>query len=426
MASSYVHTLRLFSRDIRLYLISFALFAFTIFGGIYTVLLNLYLLRLGYGPEFIGLVNAVGLLALALFFLPAGAITRRWGLRRAMIAGLCMAIIGDGALPLAESLPAAIRPGWLLATYLLAGLGTSLYVVNVGPFLVAATSPTERNHAFSVQAAIWPLAGFAGSLVGGLLPGLFAALLRVAPDHPAAYRYPLLLAAALLIPAVPIVMAMRDVGAEDAQTIRPKATPLPLGLIVLLSLIMLLQVSGEGAARTFLNVYLDDALRIPTPQIGALLAVGQLLAVPAALLMPLLTARWGNGRTFIIGALGTGLVLLPLALIPHWIAAGISFMGVIALASITRPTINVYMMEIIAPDWRVMIASATGMAAGLSWAAIALGGGRIIAALGYRSLFLLGIGLTIIGALLFWAYFRTAHSARALPGPAEQTVLDKI
>jgi MFS family permease len=88
MASSYVHTLRLFSRDIRLYLISFALFAFTIFGGIYTVLLNLYLLRLGYGPEFIGLVNAVGLLALALFFLPAGAITRRWGLRRAMIAGL--------------------------------------------------------------------------------------------------------------------------------------------------------------------------------------------------------------------------------------------------------------------------------------------------------------------------------------------------
>jgi MFS family permease len=123
MAGSYLQALRLFSRDVRLYMITFALFAFTIFGGIYTVLLNLYLLRLGYGPEFIGLVNAVGLLALAIFCLPAGAFSKRWGTRRTMIAGLCMAIVGDGALPLAEFLPETLRSGWLLATYLLAGLG---------------------------------------------------------------------------------------------------------------------------------------------------------------------------------------------------------------------------------------------------------------------------------------------------------------
>jgi hypothetical protein len=30
----------------------------------------------------------------------------------------------------------------------------------------------------------------------------------------------------------------------------------------------------------------------------------------------------------------------------------------------------------------------------------------MIAALGYRSIFLMGAGITAIGALLFWAYFR--------------------
>jgi hypothetical protein len=73
MASAYLHKLRLFSRDVRLVLITAALLGFTVFGGIYPVLLNLYLLRLGYGPKFIGLVNAALNLAFSGFCLPAGA-----------------------------------------------------------------------------------------------------------------------------------------------------------------------------------------------------------------------------------------------------------------------------------------------------------------------------------------------------------------
>ena len=67
MVTTYIHTLRLFNRDVRLYLISAALIGFT-FLGIYAVLFNLYLLRLGYGPEFIGTVNGVSQLGFALFF----------------------------------------------------------------------------------------------------------------------------------------------------------------------------------------------------------------------------------------------------------------------------------------------------------------------------------------------------------------------
>ena len=46
------------------------------------------------------------------------------------------------------------------------------------------------------------------------------------------------------------------------------------------------------------------------------------------------------------------------------------------------------------------------MLLGISWAAVSLGGGFMIARLGYQALFLASAGLTALGTMLFWAYFR--------------------
>lgn len=64
-----------------------------------------------------------------------------------------------------------------------------------------------------------------------------------------------------------------------------------------MGLIILLRTSTEGAGKTFFNVYLDVALQVPTVTIGTVMAFGQLLAIPGALLMPLLAQRWGRERT---------------------------------------------------------------------------------------------------------------------------------
>jgi len=78
MTANYLKALRLFSRNVRLYLITTVLVGFCYYG-IYAVLFNLYLLRLGYGPGFIGLVNAAGWSPVVVFALPAGALGSRWG-----------------------------------------------------------------------------------------------------------------------------------------------------------------------------------------------------------------------------------------------------------------------------------------------------------------------------------------------------------
>jgi MFS family permease len=384
-------------------------------------LLNLYLLRLDYDLRFVGLVNAAGQLLFAVSSLLAGLVGRRWGNRRMMIVGMGLAAAGYGLLPLVRFPLVSFESIWLVVTYSLAWFGLAQMIVNMIPYLMDATGPEERTYVFSMVGAILALSGFLGGLVAGLLPGLFAGALGVTLDEPTPYRYPLLIPLGVLIFGFLALLATGDAGGKRQQEPVAEAGPegirwTPLGLIAVLTLVMLLARTGEGAARTFFNVYLDVALQVSTALIASFSATGQLLAVPAALAAPLLIARFGLGRTIVLGNLVIAFCLLPLAFVPHWGAAGLGYMGVIVLLSITVPAFGIYHQEIMPIRWRTVMSGAATMAIGLSWSITTLVGGYAITNLGYQRFFFVAAVLTASGGLLFWAYFRVprgelAHSA---------------
>jgi MFS family permease len=375
-------------------------------------LLNLYLLRLDYDLRFVGLVNAAGQLLFAVSSLLAGLVGRRWGNRRMMIVGMGLAVAGYGLLPLVRFPLVSLESIWLVVTYSLAWFGLAQMIVNMIPYLMDATGPEERTYVFSMVGAILALSGFLGGLVAGLLPGLFAGALGVTLDEPTPYRYPLLIPLGVLILGFLALLATRDAGTDRQQETVAEAgldriRRAPLGLIAVLTLVMFLVRTGEGAARTFFNVYLDVALRVSTALIASFSATGQLLAVPAALAAPLLIARFGLGRTIVVGNLG---------FIPLWGAAGLGYMGVIVLLSITVPAFGIYHQEIMPIRWRTVMSGAATMAIGLSWSVTTSVGGYVITNLGYQRFFFAAAVLTASGGLLFWAYFRIprgelAHSA---------------
>ena len=405
MLRDYVSILRNFNRDVRLYLFTTALLGFTVFGGIYPVLFNLYLLRMGYGPEFVGLVNSVGGLAFAVFSLPAGILSRRWGGRRTMLAGLGTAVFMFAILPLAEFVPAGMRSGWLLACVFVRAIGYALYWVNARPFLASATRERERSHVYSIQSALWPLSGFAGSLIAGLMPGLFAAALNLPLDHPAPYRYPLWVVAVVLLPGLVAIGSIRVFSLDQEREQVGQPGRAPFATIALLSVCILLQATGHSVAMAFMNVYLDDGLQVSTASIGTISAVTQLLSAMAALSTPVLAKRWGSGRVFYLGSVGIALCLLPLAFVPHWSAAALGFLGITILNGIAFPAINVYQMQVVSSGWRTAMSGATAMASGLSYSAASFFGGQAIAGWGYRPLFVSGATLTFAGALLFGVCF---------------------
>jgi predicted MFS family arabinose efflux permease len=277
---------------------------------------------------------------------------------------------------------------------------------------MAAISPAKRNQIFSLQTALLSLASFAGSLFGDLLPPALALLLGATSEQTAPYRYALIVAGLAMVPAILALRGARPAtGAREAEPVSPLAVaPVALapilGLLGMIALIRMLQVAGMGALTTFFNVYLDTELLLPTAEIGAIIACGRLLGVPAALATSALTTRFGN-RAVVIGAsLGTALSILPIALVPHWGAAGLSFIFVIGISWIRYASSVVYFLDLVPPARRATVSGVMEMAAGITFTVLTFGGGYAIALIGYRSLFLIGAALTALSALVFWRSFR--------------------
>ena len=131
-----------FNHDVRLWLLTWALAAFG-YWGLQGVLFNLYLLRLGFGPELIGLLMGSGQLIWALAALPAGAIGRRIGLRTALLNAFVLMAVGFGLLLLVEALPRVLWEAWLFGCSAVFWIGAPLLTVNTVPYAMLIVGPAS-------------------------------------------------------------------------------------------------------------------------------------------------------------------------------------------------------------------------------------------------------------------------------------------
>jgi MFS family permease len=370
--------------------------------GIYAVLFNLYLLRLGYDPPEIGLINAVPTFVYGLACFPAGHAGTKWGSRKAMVVGTAIVAIGLALPPCAEWMPAEAQMGWLAASYSVAWVGAALVIVNSNPFLMEATADTERDLAFSMQVGVWPLAGFLGSLIGGVLPSLFRRTLGLVPASPAAYRYALLVAAALYAPAVVFLLATEKQAPAVLRRTPRSDDGAPWAAILFIASVTLLYTAGDGIFRAFYNVYLDAELGLSTPAIGTIYATAMAAATAAALAAPAVMARWGRERSFLAVTLAMVVSMLPLALLRHWTAATVTVIAMSALPFMARPIITVHQMTLVTRRWRSTMSAGGILGRAFSWSLASIVGGALVAASGYSATFLAGAGVTLAGSALFW------------------------
>ncbi len=421
MLARIINPIRNFNPQARLFFIVLVGMCFVV-DGVYTVLLNLYMLRLDYGTEFIGLVNAVGLLTFASVSLPAGILGSRLSTTLLMKIGAAISVIGGLLLPQAELLPPGLRESWLVFHYALMLTGFSLFFVNGAPYLLNVVDTAYKHRAFALKTAGWSLAGFAGSLVGGLLPGAIAALLATTLDHPAPYRLTLTLASAVMALSALCLLRVRPLPQtiepaeirDDSPREGPSLTGALIMLIAVMTIIRLFQVAGTATVLVYFNVYMDRQLAVSTAMIGAIAALGRLTGVPTALLTPSFIGRWGIVKVVIGASLATSICLLPIALVEHWLAAAIGFISTMALTSIRYASFVVYILDLVPKPQQSIMAGSGEMAAGLSFAIMALGGGLLLSLFAFRDLFLLGALFSFFGMALFCLYVFVSKPKRKL------------
>jgi MFS family permease len=396
---------RRFNRQTWLLIASSAIIAAAFFG-IYSLLRVLFVLRLGHGPEYVGLFSAAGALTYMTMGLPSGMLSRRFGVGRVMVIGGLITVAGMASLPLTEYLPAPLQNVWPIATQAFLIAGWSMYNVNLVPALMSVTTKEERSSAYAVNGMLKGIGTFVGTTVGGMLPGFFVNTFGLALDAPRPYGYGIWVGVLVGLAALAPVTRLGELEGPETTGRAEADTPFPLLPVALMLVYVYLSHSVWAITRAFSSAYMDTVLSLPAAQIGLITSVGQFLAILSPLVTPWLAQHRGNGWALVMSTAGMGLSLLPMAFFPHWTAVGLGNTGVLALAAIRMPALQVFQMELVDTRWRALAYGALSMAMGFSFATFSFSGGYIAAAFGYRTLYLLGTGLSVAGATLMWFIIR--------------------
>ncbi|MCB0018571.1 MAG: MFS transporter, partial [Anaerolineales bacterium] len=191
------------------------------------------------------------------------------------------------------------------------------------------------------------------------------------------------------------------------------------GLLAVILLVRALQSGGIGVVMTFTNVYLDEALMVPTSRIGLITGFGRLLGVPMSLTVPWLVSRFGNFKLVHLSLGLIALLIVPLALVPYWPVAALAVIGISSMGSVRYLSFIGFTMALVSDKQRSLISGTNEMAIGAGFAISSFIGGYLIAWLGYRELFLFGSALTVLGTVVFGLIFwrRSGQTARPAPIP---------
>ena len=386
-------------RDVRLILAVSGLMSVSFFG-IQNLIKILYVLRLGYGLEYVGVFSAMGALAYMVMSLPGGALGSRFGAQAIMRVGGLVTVLGMVLLPLTEMATGRVQATIPLVSQVLLAGGWALFNVNMAPALMGLTTAQERNSAYSLNSVSRGMGTFAGAVVGGFLPGVFVALMGYTLADPAPYRWSLWVGAVLGIVALAPLLWLGPIDIKSSADAGSPETPFPRLWVTLIVIHVVLAHAAFATCQSFCNAYMDTELRLSPAAIGLLTGAGQFTAMLAPLLVPTLAHRFSNRWTLTATTLGMAASLAPLVLFVHWLPAGLGRLGMMALEAMWLPALQVLQMETVTARWRSLAYGIVSMMMALAFASVSLAGGYIIAAWGYRTLFLMGVVSSVAGALL--------------------------
>ncbi|MGB9776760.1 MAG: MFS transporter [Anaerolineae bacterium] len=381
-------------------------------NGIFMLFLNLFILARGNDEAFLGLLMSTMSLSALFLGLPMGVLVDRLGRQRAMLVGAVLSVFATLLL----TLPSADWP--LLVAAVFYGAGNALFMASGPAFMAENATEDERPTLFSLQSGLSLLLGFLGSALGGSLPALFGALLRVHPESVTAYRATLLTAEGMMAFALIPLLMIREERSRPAGERRPPFTlrdfPFRRDVVALLVPELVIAL-GAGLLIPYLNIFFKQRFHIPDSVLGLTFAVSQLLMGGATLLAPILAERWGKIRTVVFTQMASLPFLLALGFVPILPVAVGAFWLRAMLMNMAGPLYTAFAMEQVRENERGTVGAMIGIAYSVGQGIGPGISGFVQRRFGFPPLFLTTGTTYLLASLLTLALFGRAERPAARP-----------
>lgn len=365
-----------------------AFFDFGMF--VFVFLYNLYLLKLGFHEDFLGVIAGVMMAGNIAGSLLAVVAMQRFGIRRTLLVSFAITA-GLAALRAYVTFPPA-----LIAIAAIAGVVTAAWPVAYSPAITELTTDKNRAFGFSLISSAGISIGILGGLAAGRLPGWIARSHLVQPGI-GSYRLSLFAGCAFVLFAIVPLSRVKFGAAVPGERELHRPSPLLLRFLIA----MLVWNLGTGALNPFFNVFFAQRVGLPLEQIGYVFSAAQVAQVVAILLSPHVFRRFGLTRGISGMQLATACALLSLSLSggPLWAAAG--YAGYMMSQYMSEPGQFTLLMEAVRPNERNSASALNFLVTFAGQALAAAGAGWLLHHFGYPPVMVAAGVICIIAAILF-------------------------
>jgi MFS family permease len=266
--------------------------------------LPLYAAELGFGYTLISVISAAAAIGTLVTDVPAGALLHRIGLRRSMLIGAAMVVVGT--LSLAFDMPAEA----IVGVRVLAGIGTALWGLSRHAFIAGAVPIERRGSAIAMFGGINRIGIFGGPAIGGIVATAFGLQSSfILTGVMAMFAF---VAAFLFVPADGDIEVRRRGGTATRwrivrRTIREHAGDLGAAGVAQLFAQMIRQ-----GRQLLIPLVGAQQLGLNAAEVGTVMTISAVVDMsmffPAGLLMDRFGRKFASVPSFAIMAIGIGLV----------------------------------------------------------------------------------------------------------------------
>jgi MFS family permease len=280
-------------------------------------------------------------------------------------------------------------PALLVVLQIGVSASNMLYGATYNPEMMRSTDPGDRQVAFSLAFTIGTVTSVVASVVGGLLPRLFA---RFGASPLTGLRLTLLVGAVFILASTAVFIRLReshDGSSEHAMDAtcsvesEPEVTSSWKRFAVRYAAVNVIIGFGAGLSIPYLNLYFADRFHASTVVVGNLFAMSNVVLTIGVLLAPWLVRRAGLLRTIGVTVGGSLVFLVIMAFTHNIIIAALAFWMRAGLMMCSTPVTDKFCLELVPPDKRSVAHNIFQMAWTGSWAVSTALGGWLIQKTGF-------------------------------------------